>query len=95
MTPAERIAMYRANCKTCLLSDRMKPCKNGEYCLFEQPEVRESVEALTAAAYMNAPDPEPWQGRRVIVTAGFAERWTTDPAHYRDHFGAADVEVRR
>lgn len=93
MTTAERLAMYRANCKTCLLSDRMKPCKLGEYCLFEQPEVREPVQALTAAAYMQAA--EAVQGRRVIVTAEFAKRWTTDPAHYREHFGAADVEVMR
>lgn len=60
MTTAERLAMYRANCQTCLLSDRMKPCKLGEFCLFEQPEVREPVQALTASAYMEAPDPEPW-----------------------------------
>lgn len=34
-------------------------------------------------------------GRRMIVTASFAERWTDNPDHYREHFGIDDVEVYR
>ena len=31
--------------------------------------------------------------RKVTVSAEFAKRWTTDPQHYKDHFGADEVEI--
>lgn len=41
---------------------------------------------------VNSPKLPP--GRKVIVTAEFAKRWTDNPEHYKERFNAQDVEIK-
>jgi hypothetical protein len=37
--------------------------------------------------------PHPTRGLQIIVTKSFAERWTSDPKHYRDYYRTDNIQI--
>lgn len=74
------------------LSDLFRQLKAEEIVPLSPPPVHDARWFTQMIAEQQEQKPV-YQVKRVIVSKTFAERWTTNPEHYRKYYHADDVQI--